>query len=102
MKKHYASLMLVVSIISTSRTPSHRLIPLPVPKPPTKMLTPLGKIHCGIKCMPLCLLLFISTCAFSQSLQLQRTWALERDGILDRPKTMAGFALHLYLTSHHS
>jgi len=40
--------------------------------------------------MPLCLLLFISTCGFSQLLQLERTWSeLERNGVLDRPKTMA-------------
>ena len=90
MKKHYANLMLMVSIITTSGAPSHRLIPLPGPKPPFKILTLIGKILCGIKCMPLCLLLFISTCAFSQLLQLERTWtALERNGVLDRPKTMA-------------
>ncbi|HET6544649.1 MAG TPA: hypothetical protein VFG46_29390, partial [Chryseolinea sp.] len=90
MKKHYANLMLMVSIITTSRAQSHRLIPLPVPKPPTKMVNHIGKILCGIKCTPLCLLLFISTCAFSQLPQLERTWmALETNGVLDRPKTMA-------------
>lgn len=52
------------------------------------MLTLISKNLFGIRCMPLCLFLFISTSAFSQNLQLQRTWALGREGVLDRPKTM--------------